>query len=100
LPSGQRVESREEMKKQGRSDWGVGPNVAVELSSDEIKNMIDVQRANDVLVRADHNDVEHKVEKYTRKETLATDYQLAVGLLVVKSKLVQAEAFAKSKSDS
>ena len=100
LPSGQRVESREDMKKQGREDWGVGPNIVVELNSEDVKNMIDVQRANDVLVKADHKDGENKLEKYTLEETLAVDRQLAVGLLVVRSKLVRAEAFAKARSDS
>jgi carboxyl-terminal processing protease len=100
LPSGQRVESREEMKKQDREDWGVGPNIVVELSSEEIKEMIDVQRANDVLVRADHDDANDVIKKYTLKETLEVDRQLAVGLLVIKSKLIQTEALAKAQSDS
>jgi carboxyl-terminal processing protease len=100
LPSGQRVESREEMKKQGREDWGVAPNIVVDLSGEEIKKTIDVQRANDVLVRADHDDADDAVKKYTLEETLAVDRQLAVGLLVVKSKLIQAEALAKAQSDS
>jgi len=100
LPSGQRVESREEMKKQDREDWGVGPNIVVELSSDEIKKMIDAQRANDVLVKADHDDVNDVVKKHTLEETLAVDQQLAVGLLVVRSKLVQAEVLTKARSDS
>ncbi len=100
LPSGQRVESREEMRKQDREDWGVGPNIAVELNSEEIKEMIDVQRANDVLVRADHDDANDVVKKYTFEETLAVDRQLAVGLLVIKSKLIQTEALAKAQSDS
>jgi len=100
LPSGQRVESREEMKKQGREDWGVSPDIVVELSSDELKEMIDVQRANDVLVRADHDDTNDAVKKHTFEETLESDRQLAVGLLVVRSKLVQAKALELARSDS
>ena len=100
LPSGQRVESREEVKKEGRSDWGVGPNIVVDLNSEELKKMIDVQRANDVLVRADHDESKDEVKKYTIEETLESDRQLAVGLLVVRSKLVQAEALELAKSDS
>jgi len=100
LPSGQRVESREEMKKQGRENWGVSPDIVVELSSDELKEMIDVQRANDVLVRADHDDTNDAVKKHTFEETLASDRQLAVGLLVVRSKLVQAKALELARSDS
>jgi len=100
LPSGQRVESREEMKKQNREDWGVGPNIEVDLSSEEIKEMIDAQRANDVLVKADHDNTNDVVKKYTFEEILAADRQLAVGLLVVRSKIIQAETLAKARSDS
>ena len=92
LPSDQRVESRDAMKKIGREDWGVGPNVEVELKSNELKTMIQMQRDNDVLVQANHNNVNHKQNKHTIEETLEADPQLAVGLLVVKSKLIEAEA--------
>jgi carboxyl-terminal processing protease len=100
LPSGQRVESREEMKKQDRNDWGVGPNIVVDLNSEELKNMIDVQRANDVLVRADHDETKDDVKKYSIEETIEADLQLAVGLLVVRSKLIQAEALELARTDS
>ncbi|MBN2182126.1 MAG: S41 family peptidase, partial [Sedimentisphaerales bacterium] len=99
LPSGQRVESREEMKKQGKDDWGISPDVLVDLNSDELTELIRVQRDNDVLVRADHNDAYDEVKKHTLEETLAADRQLAVGLLVVKSKLIQAEVLAQARSD-
>ena len=96
LPSGQRVESRDAMKKRGRKDWGVGPNVEIELTSNELKEMIDVQRDNDVLVQANHDNTngEHTVE-----ETLLSDAQLAVGTLVLRSKLIQAEAAALASVD-
>jgi len=91
LPSGQRVESREAMKKQGREDWGVGPDIKVKLRSDELKKLIEVQRDNDVLVKADHDSTRHELKKHTIKETLAADPQLAIGLLVIKSKLIEAK---------
>jgi carboxyl-terminal processing protease len=94
LPSDQRVESRDAMKKLGREDWGVGPNIEVELKSNELKKMIEVQRDNDVLVQANHNNVNHKQNKHTIEETLEADRQLAIGLLVVRSKLIQSEALA------
>jgi len=97
LPSDQRVESRDAMKKQGRSDWGVGPNVEVKLRSDELKKMIEVQRDNDVLVQADHDNVNNKLRKHTVEETLAADPQLEVGLLIVRSKLIQEETLALAK---
>jgi carboxyl-terminal processing protease len=97
LPSDQRVESRDAMKKLGREDWGVGPNVEVELKSNELDKMIEIQRDNDVLIQANRNNVNHKQNKHTIEETLETDPQLAVGLLVVRSKLIQAEAPALSR---
>ena len=90
LPSGQRVESKDAMKKQGRNDWGVGPNVEVKLRrSDELEKLISVQRDNDVLVRAGHDNARDELKKHTIEETLAADPQLAIGVLVVKSKLIQ-----------
>ncbi len=94
LPSGQRVESQDAMKKQGRTDWGVGPNVEVKLRSDELKKMIDTQRENDVLVQAGRNGNGPRTElkKHGLKETLDADPQLATALLVAKSKIVEARA--------
>jgi carboxyl-terminal processing protease len=99
LPSDQRVESRDAVKKLGREDWGVGPDVEVELKSNEIKKMIEMQRDNDVLVQANHNNANHKQNKHTVEETLEADPQLAVGLLIVRSKLIQAEAPALAQRD-
>ncbi len=91
LPSGQKVENAEAMKKQGRKDWGVGPDIEVKLTSNELKKMIEVQRDNNVLVKANHDSTKGELIKHTIEETLAADPQLAVGLLVVKSKLIEAE---------
>lgn len=95
LPSGQRVESRDAMEKQGRKDWGVAPNVKVELRSDELKKMLEVQRNNDVLVKDNHNGGK-EYKKYTIEETLAADPQLEVGLLIIQSKLIQDETLAQA----
>ena len=51
LPSGQRVKSRDEVEKEGRKDWGVGPDVEVSLTSDELRQMLETQRNNDVLAQ-------------------------------------------------
>ncbi len=95
LPSGQRVDAREAMEKLGRKDWGVAPNVEVKLRSDEIKEMIEVQRDNDVLVKANHNGT-NDYKKRTIEETLAVDPQLAVGLLIIQSKIIQNETVAQA----
>ncbi|OHB77120.1 MAG: hypothetical protein A2Z25_13755 [Planctomycetes bacterium RBG_16_55_9] len=97
LPSGQKVESRDAMEKLGRKDWGVAPNIEVELRSDEIKKLSEVQRRNEVLVKADHEDANENFKKLTIEETLAADPQLAVGLLAIRSKLVQAETLARAQ---
>ncbi|RPJ37855.1 MAG: hypothetical protein EHM35_05840, partial [Planctomycetaceae bacterium] len=94
LPSGQRVKSREDVQKEGTKDWGVGPDVQVELTSEELKQMIDVQRDNDVLVQANRDGSRTTVNKRVLEDTLKADPQLAVGVLVVKAKLVNARTVA------
>lgn len=92
LPSGQRVKSRDAVKKEGGKDWGVGPDVEVELNSAEQTKMLSAQRDNDVLVQAARDEHGGSYKKRTLAETLESDPQLAVGLLVVKTKLIEAEA--------
>ena len=67
------------------------------MRSDEHKKMIEVQRSNDVLVKADHNNTENNYKKYTIEETLDADPQLTVGLMIVRSKLIQADALAQAR---
>ncbi len=96
LPSGQRVETKEAMKKQGRKDWGIGPNIEMYLISDELGKMTRVQRQNNILVKAGHEDTSGaELKKHTIEETLAADPHLAVGVLVVKSKLIQERVKSK-----
>jgi carboxyl-terminal processing protease len=97
LPSGQRVESRDAMEKLGRKDWGIGPNIEVDLRSDELKKLVEVQRHNDVLVKAEHEEENENFKKHTVEETLAVDAQLAVGLLAIRSQLIQAETLARAQ---
>jgi carboxyl-terminal processing protease len=89
LPSGQRVESRDAMEKLGRDDWGVGPDVEVEFKSNEFRERLDIQRKNDVLVKADHDVAEVPLEKHSSEDVLAADAQLAVARLVVMTKLLE-----------
>ena len=92
LPSGQRVEGRTEMEKAGRKDWGVAPDVEVEMTSEELKKMIDVQRDNDVLVKAGHKDGAVPLKKSSLEEVLAADPQLAVAELIIKARLLEQNA--------
>jgi len=96
LPSGQKVESREAMKRRGRSDWGVASNIEVKLRNNELVKLREVQRHNDVLFKADHDKEAVPLKKHTVEETLVADAQLAIGLLVIKSKLIQSASLIAS----
>ncbi len=100
LPSGQRVESRDAVKKEGRTDWGVGPDIEVKLRTDELRKMSEFQRDNSVLVQAGRDKSNAVLKKHTAEETLAVDPQLAVGVLVIKSKLIQAGSLASNADRS
>lgn len=89
LPSGQRVNSREDMEKLDRDDWGITPDVEVKLTPAELSKMLDIQKDNDVLVKADHDSESTPLNKHSIKETIESDPQLAVGILIIKTKLLE-----------
>jgi carboxyl-terminal processing protease len=99
LPSGQRVKSRDEVEKEGRKDWGVGADVTVDLNSDELRQMLEAQRKNDVLAQT-HRDSDKPAPagRRTIEETLQSDPQLAVGVLVAKTKLIEAATLSTPSS--
>ncbi|MHC4881818.1 MAG: S41 family peptidase [Planctomycetota bacterium] len=88
LPSDQQVKNRYQMEKLGRDDWGIAPDIDVEMLNNEMKDMIDIQRGNDVLTRTDHGANGGSSDRHTLQETLQADPQLSIGLLVLQSKLV------------
>jgi len=90
LPSNQRVKNRYVMKKQGRKDWGIAPDVEVKMTAEELKKRADVQWSNDILVKADHDEAEKPVKRYSAEETLKADPQLQIGMLVLQAKIIQA----------
>ena len=90
LPSGQRVESRDLMETLGRTDWGILPNVNVELQSDELQKIAKVQKANESVVTIRKEYPLNSMNRYSNQETIDADPQLAIGLLVLKSKMIQA----------
>lgn len=90
LPSGQRVESRDLMEKLGRTDWGILPNVNVELKSNELQKIANVQKTNESVVTIGKDDALSSMNRYSNQETIDADPQLAIGLLVLKSKMIQA----------
>jgi carboxyl-terminal processing protease len=89
LPSDQPVKSRYQMEKLGRKDWGIAPDVEVEINTAELKEMVEMQRDNDVLVQADHDPNDMPNKHSSLAQTLDSDPQLAIGLLVVQSKLIE-----------
>ena len=89
LPSGQRVRSKAEMEKKGRTDWGIIPDVKVKLTSEEIKDFFKIQRDNDVLVKTNHDNGSAPLTRHAIKETLDSDPQLNVALLLAKTKLIE-----------
>ncbi|MHC4159857.1 MAG: S41 family peptidase [Planctomycetota bacterium] len=91
LPSGQRIENREVVKKRHGQDWGISPNPNVQLRSDEMRRLADVQKANELLARADHDsdNAPDNEKQYSAEETIDADPQLAIGLLVLKSKMIR-----------
>lgn len=93
LPSGQRVASREEAKKEGTEDWGILPDVKVELRDDELQKMFEVQRDNDILVKADHDIKADPLSKSTIEQTLEADPQLAIAALIARTKLIERETY-------
>ena len=97
LPSGQKIKSQDEAKKENKNDWGVGPDVAVSLRSDEFRKMFELQRDNDVLVNAGHDDANSPLKKHTIAQTVEVDPQLATGILVIKSKLIREQARKQQK---
>ena len=100
LPSGNPVKSRDDAKREGTNDWGVGPDVDITygtsevVMSDELKEMRDVQRDNEVLFRVGHEDGPGlaEVKRHTLQDTLDSDAQLAVAVLVLKTQAIERQA--------
>jgi hypothetical protein len=52
--------------------------------------MMDIQRDNDVLAAAGHDENKPKLTRHSLEKTLQADSQLAVAVLVAKAKLIEA----------
>ncbi len=92
LPSGQRVKNRHVMEKQNRKDWGITPDVEVKLRLNELRNMIDIQRENEVLAKADHDQQANPVKRHSVEETLESDPQLSTAILILRAMIIQGQA--------
>lgn len=89
LPDGSKVKDRHSMEKIGRKDWGIMPDVEISLRSDESRKMLDIQRDNDVLAAANHDDTKAKLTRHSLEEILQADRQLAVAILIARAKLIE-----------
>ncbi|MCJ7730421.1 MAG: hypothetical protein MUO27_11170, partial [Sedimentisphaerales bacterium] len=88
-PDGSKVKDRFTEEKLGKKDWGIMPNIKVELYGNEIRKLLDVQRDNDVLASANHDENKSKLIRHNLDDTLQTDPQLAVAVLAAKAKLIE-----------
>jgi carboxyl-terminal processing protease len=88
LPSGQKIKNRDTGSKIGGEDWGVTPDVNIELRSDELRKITKIQRANESAVNGRLNHTA-KVQRFSSRETIDADPQLATGILVLKSKIIE-----------
>jgi hypothetical protein len=59
--------------------------------------MFELQRDNDVLVNAGHDDANSPLKKHTIAQTVEVDPQLTTAILVVKSKLIREQADKSEK---
>ena len=90
LPSGQPVKTRYVLEKEDRTDWGIEPDIEVELPNFEAAEMYDVQFANEILSKIDHDNGDEQEKRYNAHEVIKADPQLAAGLLVLKTKVIAA----------
>jgi carboxyl-terminal processing protease len=88
LPSGQKIKNRHLNKKTNGEDWGVLPQVNINLRSDELRKITKMQRANESVAKNQINNVTSN-QRLSSQETIDTDPQLATGILVLKSKLIK-----------
>jgi carboxyl-terminal processing protease len=90
LPSGEKVKNRFEAEKQNTKDWGIIPDVEVEIKGFELEEYFETQKDNNILVQAgkDHSELNRR----SAEETIKSDPQLAAGIIVVKAMLIEQEA--------
>ena len=88
LPSGQRIKNRPTNKRINVEDWGVLPQVNVELKSDELREITRLQRSNESMIKDRINNASSN-HSSSSQETIETDPQLATGILVLKSKIIE-----------
>ncbi|MGE4286323.1 MAG: S41 family peptidase [Phycisphaerae bacterium] len=90
LPSGEPVKNRYQLEKVGRKDWGIAPDVELDMYGSEIRTQLDMQKANDILVKDGHifGDGEDNGAMRTAEDVISSDPQLEMGIIVLKAKML------------
>ncbi|HSV27748.1 MAG TPA: S41 family peptidase, partial [Sedimentisphaerales bacterium] len=88
LPSGRRVESRFDAERAGTEEWGILPDIVVEMAPEEVRRLMDIQRDNDVLTRADHDNVAAPLKRHSAQDLLEADPQLSIAVMALKTELI------------
>ncbi|MCH9022181.1 MAG: S41 family peptidase [Planctomycetes bacterium] len=86
LPNGRRV--HRDTKDKTNEDYGVIPDVVVELTNTQIINRYNVRRDASVLRRNGQSDEKTKRKNFTAQDILESDPQLSVALLCLKARLL------------
>jgi len=104
LPSNRRV--HHDLKDKTDKDYGVQPDVIVELTGDQIQQMRKVRRAAETLHRNDQPESAQTWKVFSPQDILAEDAQLSVALLCLQADLLaqsfdshQTGQFADSRSE-
>ncbi len=85
LPSGKCIH-----REENSTDWGVNPDMTVEMTPEQMRAAIDARQDMDILREADDKPVASKEPSTTqpaKKNLLAADPQLSAGLLLLRLKL-------------
>ena len=90
-PSGGKVETPDAAMKRGSSEWGISPDVEIDLTAAELRTIAGIKKDNEKLYKAGADDRGEAVKRYSAAETLEADRQLAAGVLALKSKMIRAD---------
>jgi carboxyl-terminal processing protease len=88
LPSGQPVKNRYLAEKSGDKNWGIQPDILVDLLPNERNKRFMIEQANRILTGKYH-DPNSLPDTHSIQETIHADPQLAVGMIVLKSELIR-----------
>jgi carboxyl-terminal processing protease len=88
LPSGKCIH-----REENSTDWGVNPDVTVEMTPEQMRAAIDARQELDVLRKANAAPVKPKKEgeAKAKKDPLSQDAQLSAALLLLRLQLVGAQ---------